>query len=698
MRKMQSEKPGAAEAKRPEKSKKHVKSPPSKNPFVGIVPFNEVDQGRFFGRNRAIETTIFHIKQFQLTILQGPSGSGKTSLIRAGILPRLRQFRVGPDRAITGLPLIVRNWGVLRRDDNSGPLSVNAEFCGILDKENNEAISSLLACIASKDAALEWLWKSPTLLRAFQKDCKDFESVASQARKGKLAPEEMISKLSNKCNGVVLVFDQFEEILRSSRAVAEEVCNLIHRLLRIPGVRVMLSMRPEHVGDLNALRFIEIGTGSVRTKTIPLDEMGLDDAVTALNGMGEAAGITVDAALISAVRDLRTAKARQRVGGDAHMFCCQAVVSEMWDSLQRQRSNTKILDIAAFNEAFNTAVDIFMGRAKIDLFAIAIKNTFQRSFESNQTLSLEVAALHRHIAARAAPRLSSAGFKTPQGQADLFEAILGEGLNGDSDPRRDALWTSFKGCFDRLEGMHILKKYDVSSDPLWELRHDRIGDPLIEWANDIRDTFDDCVAAPHGCRGTTPIEVALSGLGSKTNTTTISEKLWRGCYVRPEGPEDGHESASLTRMKFIECDFSGTAFDRIEFRGCEFHACRLDGALFKRCTFVDCRFDGRNGKGFTIGFLACTFKGENNFLNWDVAQIAFSADSSGKLINFIDDVHFSNVKLQLAWFGDAAPGLSGKLEFSDDCFMRWCSWDRSFDALIRIPDSCKHTSALDELA
>lgn len=63
-------------------------------PYVGLRPYEIEDEGRFFGRQREsfeLESLLFSSR---LVVLYGPYGAGKSSLLRAGVLARLR-----PDQA-----------------------------------------------------------------------------------------------------------------------------------------------------------------------------------------------------------------------------------------------------------------------------------------------------------------------------------------------------------------------------------------------------------------------------------------------------------------------------------------------------------------------------------------------------------------------------------------------------------------------
>src|SRR5258707_1109107 len=69
--------------------------PPPINPYKGLHAFQEADAADFYGRDALIERLLERLsesgedKRF-LTVV-GPSGSGKSSVVKAGLLPRLRQ-------------------------------------------------------------------------------------------------------------------------------------------------------------------------------------------------------------------------------------------------------------------------------------------------------------------------------------------------------------------------------------------------------------------------------------------------------------------------------------------------------------------------------------------------------------------------------------------------------------------------------
>lgn len=59
-------------------------------PFIGTIPFDASTADLFFGRAQEADSIVHSLEQSRILIINGRSGSGKTSLIRAGLIPRLR--------------------------------------------------------------------------------------------------------------------------------------------------------------------------------------------------------------------------------------------------------------------------------------------------------------------------------------------------------------------------------------------------------------------------------------------------------------------------------------------------------------------------------------------------------------------------------------------------------------------------------
>jgi WD40 repeat protein/class 3 adenylate cyclase len=63
----------------------------TRNPYKGLRAFAEDDAEDFFGREVLAEHLVERLGQMRFLAVVGPSGSGKSSVVRAGLVPRLRK-------------------------------------------------------------------------------------------------------------------------------------------------------------------------------------------------------------------------------------------------------------------------------------------------------------------------------------------------------------------------------------------------------------------------------------------------------------------------------------------------------------------------------------------------------------------------------------------------------------------------------
>ncbi|MEN8235424.1 MAG: BTAD domain-containing putative transcriptional regulator, partial [Actinomycetota bacterium] len=85
----------------------------ARNPFKGLQAFQETDAGDFFGRRALSGELVEALGRRRLIGVVGPSGCGKSSLVRAGLIPRVR------DGALPGSD----NWLVTDMYPGSRPFS-----------------------------------------------------------------------------------------------------------------------------------------------------------------------------------------------------------------------------------------------------------------------------------------------------------------------------------------------------------------------------------------------------------------------------------------------------------------------------------------------------------------------------------------------------------------------------------------------
>ncbi len=126
------------------------------------LPYEEEDARFFFGRETECRVIAANLRAAQLTLLYGESGVGKSSILRAGVVPVLKE---DPDFTV----VVCRSW----RDDPIRLLS-------------------------------EGVWEAH---RPASRPCRQWE-----CRICRVAPVLYLMRSSKSCQGLYLViFDQFEE-------------------------------------------------------------------------------------------------------------------------------------------------------------------------------------------------------------------------------------------------------------------------------------------------------------------------------------------------------------------------------------------------------------------------------------------------------------------------------------------------------
>jgi formylglycine-generating enzyme required for sulfatase activity len=240
---------GAADGGRPVSAAPHAVTRPER-PYPGLRAFDEDEWMIFFGRERMVDEVVGRLADSRLVLIHGLSGSGKSSLVRAGVLPKLRlQYRRHD-----------APWLTCAMRPSGGPLwNVAAEFAGLEGRASDlERIDSIAGGFSARSATLA--------------------SVAASLEgvKGK---------------SLCILVDQFEELFRYekdvSRDEAELFVDLIKRAAKEEGeaapdavdLHVIVTMRSEFLGE--CARFAGFAETINRTQyLVPrMDDDGLMRAV-----------------------------------------------------------------------------------------------------------------------------------------------------------------------------------------------------------------------------------------------------------------------------------------------------------------------------------------------------------------------------------------------------------------------------------
>ncbi|MFN2104081.1 MAG: hypothetical protein ACK2UJ_04355 [Candidatus Promineifilaceae bacterium] len=183
---------------------------PGEPPYKGLTYFSESDKDIYFGRETLSDLLAARLDKSRFLALIGASGSGKSSLLRAGIIPRLR----------------AKNWAIHTITPGAHPITV-------------------LAASLTRD---ELDPASTGKIQAAMRENPDSLVLVSD----KLAARENADRL-------LLAVDQFEELFTLCKKPDEQkafVDNLVHAARADGATTILLSMRADfydHLSQFNVL-------------------------------------------------------------------------------------------------------------------------------------------------------------------------------------------------------------------------------------------------------------------------------------------------------------------------------------------------------------------------------------------------------------------------------------------------------------
>ena len=229
-------------------------------PYPGLRAFDADEWPIFFGRERMTDVVVARLVSQQLVVVHGDSGSGKSSLIRAGVLPRLRQ-----EQARGGA-----RWRTVSAMPRGGPLRNLARALAALDGRADDADHVL------------------ALRRAL-----------NQGRRAPAALAELLL-LAGADDHLCVLIDQFEELFEHARLQGPGEARLLTDALVAmaeappPGLYVALTMRSEYLGA--CARFPGLAE-AVNVRQYLLPPMAVPDLLRAIREPARLYGGDVEPAL-----------------------------------------------------------------------------------------------------------------------------------------------------------------------------------------------------------------------------------------------------------------------------------------------------------------------------------------------------------------------------------------------------------------
>ena len=230
------------------------------NPYKGLRVFTEADAAEFFGRDRLVAELIARLTRpgtdGRLLTVVGPSGCGKSSVVRAGLLPALRQG------AVPGSS----EWYSVDMVPSSHPF------------EELEA-TLLRIAVNPPDRLLHQLTDGPRgITRAIKRVLGDGTSE------------------------LVLVVDQFEELFTLCDDEEERRLFMVGLAEAVRDqharVRVVLTLRADFYDK--PLRYPELAT-LVKASTVPVTPLAPDELERAIAEPAERVGVELEPGLVAGI-------------------------------------------------------------------------------------------------------------------------------------------------------------------------------------------------------------------------------------------------------------------------------------------------------------------------------------------------------------------------------------------------------------
>jgi len=235
----------------------------AQNPFKGLEAFQQTDAHFFFGRERMIQRSLNRMQETHFLAFVGASGSGKSSLVRAGILPALRNGKIPGSET----------WRTALFTPGAKPLeSLITRITPYLEEDDTRTMERTIRNI-----------QDPDIVRQYVEDILDD------------APRE---------SRLLIVIDQFEEVFtRASVAEAKRFIDTLVKVVTAPDMRLqfIVTMRADFFGSLS--EYPRLAELFEQQNMIIVTEMTAANIRRAIEGPVEAVGLTYEDGLVDRILD-----------------------------------------------------------------------------------------------------------------------------------------------------------------------------------------------------------------------------------------------------------------------------------------------------------------------------------------------------------------------------------------------------------
>lgn len=247
-----------------------------RSPYPGLLAFQEQDAAIFFGRDKEIrdgQALLNRLRQFggpRLTLMLGASGSGKSSLMRAGLLPRLKRDQQW---------IVISPFRPLKAPFDELAAVVGQRFSQIKQVERGVVVDA-----AHSRGRIRW-------------DEQDKEKSID-------AFLELLRELREKAGSreaiILLMIDQCEELLTGgANEEGTRFLAFLRTLLDREDRRLMVlaTLRSDFLGSFQDHPVMR----GLRVETFPVPQMAVDDFALVIEGPAKIAGLELGPGLVQAM-------------------------------------------------------------------------------------------------------------------------------------------------------------------------------------------------------------------------------------------------------------------------------------------------------------------------------------------------------------------------------------------------------------
>jgi hypothetical protein len=269
-------------------------------PYLGLEAFQEKDADFFFGRAALTQWLGERLRERRFLAVIGPSGSGKSSVVRAGLLPALRQ----------GVLPASGTWPIVIMTPTERPLEELAAQLALLTEPASRA----------------------RRMRQLQDDFRaDARTLHTEVRM-ELAERDASARL-------VIVVDQFEELFTLCRD-EQERCQFLDNLLYAATISqgqtvVVIAMRADFYTRAAAYAQLADCIAESQVTITPMDEHELTEAIEL---PARKVGLSFEAGLVDTIRE-------DVLGQPGGLPLLEHALRELWARRQDQQ-----LTVAAYRD------------------------------------------------------------------------------------------------------------------------------------------------------------------------------------------------------------------------------------------------------------------------------------------------------------------------------------------------------------